>query len=118
MYIIRKTDKEGRVFPDNKIDEGWLDDYKDTYISNLASTIGINATIGDNILLLGNSGTNVEIEFINKPGEEGKRLFEQFVKDLIDLIKEALPSMAEPYFNFFNHFVKDYEENGLRMPWI
>lgn len=116
MYKITLSDTEGRKFPDNEIDEGYLDDYEDSHISDLASTLGINATIGDGHFHLGDSGTFIEIKFTGKQGAEGRREFEKYVSDLIGFIKDALPSMSGEYENFYRHFVKDYEENGLNMP--
>lgn len=116
MFKITLSDTEGRKFPDNKIDEGYLDDYEDSHISDLASTLGINATIGNGHFLLGNSGTSIDIKATWTQGTEGRREFERYVSDLIGYIKDALPSMAENYYNFYSHFVRDYEENGLKMP--
>ena len=116
MYTISKTNKKGRLFPNDEIDEGYLYDYEDSHIANLTSTLGINATIGDNCFLLGDSGINVEIQFTGKKEEEGRREFEKYVDDLVGLIKQALPAMTENYYNFFSHFVEDYENNGLNMP--
>ena len=121
MYIINKTSKIGRVFPDNSPkgsdegDEGFLYDFEDSHISDLASTFGISAMLGKNVLSLGDSGVCVEVIFTQKSGAEGKIEFEKYVKDFISITKEALPSMSKEYRDFYNHFVEDYEKNGLQM---
>lgn len=116
MYKVSLSDTEGRKYPDNKKDEGFLDDYENTHIANLASAFGINAIIGDDHFRLGNSGTSIKISFTGAQDAEGRREFEKYVSDLIGIIKEALPSMSGKYKSFYDHFVKDYEENGLCMP--
>lgn len=116
MYKIIKNDT-GRVFPDNALDEGYLDDYIDSHISDLSSTLGVNSMLGNSFYRIGDSDICVRIIFTGTRDEPGRREFEQYVKDLTDLIREALPSMSEKYKNFYGHFVKDYEENGLNMPF-
>lgn len=121
MYIINKTSKVGRVFPDNtpkgseEGDEGYLYDFEDSHISDLTSTIGIHAMLGENILSLGDSGVCVEIVFTQKSGAEGKNQFEKYVNDFVSIAKEALSSMSEEYRIFYKHFIEDYEKNGLQM---
>lgn len=123
MYIINKTSKIGRIFPDNSPkgseegDEGYLYDYEDSHIADLTSTIGVNVMLGENIISLGNSSICVEINFTQKVGKEGQIEFEKYVDDFVSIVKEALPYMNNEYHNFYNHFVEDYEKNGLHMPF-
>lgn len=119
MYKISLTDANGRQFPDkrkNGPDEDYLYDYEDSHIADLASMLGVNAMIGTSVFTLGNSNVAVKIECTGKKESEGRREFEQYVKDLIGFIQDALPSMDENYYDFFHHFVEDFEKNGLKMP--
>lgn len=119
MYKITISEKDGRIFPDGDPDgrdENYLYDYEDSHIADLASTLGVNAVIGDSVFTLGDSNVTIKIEFTGKQGDPGMKEFEKYVKDLIEYIKTALPLMSEDYHIFYNHFIIDYEKNGLQMP--
>lgn len=119
MYKITISEKVGRVFPDDDPDgrdENYLHNYEDSHIADLASTLGVNAVIGDSVFTLGDSKITIKIEFTGKQGNPGMREFEKYVKDLIEYMKTALPLMSGDYRSFYDHFIKDYEKNGLQMP--
>lgn len=124
MFIISKTSMVGSVFPDNSPigseygDEGYLYDYEDSQISDLVSTVGINAMLGKDIISIGDSGISVKISVTGKTGDDGLKEFEQYVLNFVSYIEEAIPNMSEDYAAFYNHFVKNYKENGLNMPFM
>lgn len=44
--------------------------------------------------------------------------FKESTKEFVGIISSELGNMSEKERTFFSHFVKDFEENGVVMPFV
>lgn len=108
----KKTEVTGSIYPDAE----YLSNYQNSDISSLISTIGIEAMIGQSIREIGDSGIYVSILQTKKRGEEGINQLRDYTSSFISIIQEALPKMSKKYAEFYQHFLNDFQTNGLHMP--
>lgn len=112
MFDVKKVNEIGYIYPDAE----FLSDYEDSDIGSLLSTLGVEAVIGQRVRQIGDSGIYVCITDLRKRNEEGIEQLKVYTKDMISIIKEALPGMSSVYADFYRHFLDDFEKNGFVMP--
>ena len=88
----------------------------DSDFAQLISTIQVEAVIGMNIRRLGDSDTYVLITPTYSTGEQGLNEIKDVAKNIAEFAREAIPAMTKDYAAFYQHFLDDFEKNGLTMP--
>lgn len=111
---IKISNSTGAVFPD----DDYLDDYEDSHITDLISTLGIEVTIGNGLRKIGDSGISVEIQNFVFPGDVEYKHMKAATKEFVDIIRTALSTMSKKYADFYKHFLDDFEKNGFNMPGL
>lgn len=113
MFKIMKNEvATGMIYPDAE----FLADYKEYDFGSFISSIGMEAMLGKNTRQIGDSGIYVTIEITQKRNVEGIEQLKEYAVNFVSIIKEALPKMSKKYASFYQHFIDDYENNGLYMP--
>lgn len=98
--------------------EEFLADYKDNDFASFASTLQIEAMVGNAYRRLGDSDVVVYVEETYHAQELGMEEFKEACKVLYEAAKKALPDMADRYKAFYQHFIDDFDANGLVMPMV
>lgn len=101
------------VYPD----EEFLENYEGNVVADMISTLSVNAMLGEDEALLGDSGVAIRVQTL-KQGEEGIKEFKNFSVELLKKVKESVPNMSKQYADFYEHFLKDFRKNGMIMPMV
>lgn len=113
MFKIKETSNAGILFPD---EENILN-YTEYDFASLISILGVYCITSGRYYKLGDSNITVEIIQTEKKNEEGIEEIKEYAVDLVKLIKKAIPQMSSIYAEYYDHYVKDFEKNGLKMPF-
>lgn len=114
MFKLQETEgKTGRPFPDPE-DFG---DYKDSHFADLISTLGVNTVIGITKCEVGDSGTYIRTEETGNKKEAGIEDLKAAAMEFLRIAKEALPQMGPEYKTLYEHYIEDYQKNGITMPF-
>lgn len=113
MFRINKTSEQtGEIYPDAE----YFADYKNSDIGAMISVLGVEAVIGQNVRQVGDSGVYVQIEDAGMRGDAGIEQLKDCTSAWLAIIDEALPHMSAKYKEFYQHFLDDFDRNGLCMP--
>lgn len=111
--VIRDTGNYGREIMDPDV---FGEEYEEYDIASLVSTLLVIAMTGSNVFRIGLS--SVVFSETGKTREEGMAEFKESTKEFVGIISSELGNMSEKERTFFSHFVKDFEENDVVMPFV
>ena len=111
--VIRDTGNYGKEIMDPDV---FGEEYEEYDIASLVSTLLVIAMTGSNAFRIGLS--SVVFSETGKTGEEGMAEFKGSTKEFVGIITSEMGNMSEKERVFFSHFVRDFEENGIVMPFV
>lgn len=114
MFYVQKID--GFVSAKRVMDMEGFDEYMTCGIGDLCSTLVISAVCGESIYKVGNQA--IRIRITDDRGRQGMSLFLTSVADFVEIARSELVNMEYAEKEFFTYFIKDYEMNGVVMPFM
>lgn len=95
-----------------------FEDFEEYDAAAFLSTLFVEATIGSRVWQIGDSGSHVEITMTESRGSEGMEEFIEAAKTFYEIVEEEIPQMSDKYKLLYQHYLKDFTENGLDMPVV
>ncbi len=112
MYYIVQTSHEGEIFPGQE----YLYGYSTADIQEMPYMLALSSVCGMKVRMLGDSGVNVLINFTDPlKGDDLENQYQVFVRDLVDILRDALPLMSSLYRTFYELFLAEYDKNGITL---
>ena len=110
--ITEVTEATGKIYPE----EDFLEDYRSQNIAGLVSAMAFESMVGEEIMQLGDSGIFIQLRPTGHRGKKGLADLKEYTLKLVEIMKKSISSMSGKYADFYQHFMKDFDRNGLVMP--